>query len=81
MPEILPLELKLSPAGSVPAEIDQVYGVVPPVAVTLWLYGCPTVQLGRLLVVTMSVAPVARFAKPSKPMSNWENHRMTKCYG
>ena len=32
VPEIMPLELSDSPAGKVPEDIDQVYGVVPPVA-------------------------------------------------
>ena len=35
-PEITPLELSVSPAGSVPEAIDQVYGDVPPVAVNVW---------------------------------------------
>ena len=33
VPEITPLELSDSPLGNVPEDIDQVYEVVPPVAV------------------------------------------------
>ena len=36
VPEITPLEISVSPAGSVPEAIDQVYGVVPPVAIRVW---------------------------------------------
>ena len=35
VPEITPLELSDSPAGNAPVTIDQVYGVVPPVAVNV----------------------------------------------
>ena len=35
-PEITPVELSVSPAGSEPEAIDQVYGDVPPVAVNVW---------------------------------------------
>ena len=52
VPEKLPLELKLSPAGSGGTETDHVYGGVPPLAVRLGPYGCPTVAFGRLVVVT-----------------------------
>jgi hypothetical protein len=37
VPEITPPVLKLSPGGSDPDTTDQVYGVVPPVAVSVWL--------------------------------------------
>ena len=38
VPEITPvLEASASPAGKVPAEMDQVYGVVPPVAASVVL--------------------------------------------
>ncbi len=43
-----------SPAGSVPEEIDHVYGVVPPEAVSAWLYATPAVSAGRLAVVIVS---------------------------
>ena len=32
-----PAEERLRPAGSVPADTDQLYGVVPPVAASVWL--------------------------------------------
>ena len=49
-PEINPLELSVSPAGSVPDAIDQVYGDVPPVAVRVWEYATPTVAFGKVIV-------------------------------
>jgi len=33
VPEMVPLEASVSPAGRLPAEIDHVYAAVPPVAV------------------------------------------------
>jgi hypothetical protein len=39
------------PAGSVPAETNQLYGVVPPVAANDWLYAVPTVPAGNGLAV------------------------------
>src|SRR5512139_3476638 len=42
-----------SPAGSVPADTDQLYGVVPPVAANVWLYAVPTVPEGRGLTVVI----------------------------
>jgi hypothetical protein len=38
VPEMTPvLELRVSPAGSEPDAIDHVYGLVPPVADSVWL--------------------------------------------
>ena len=52
IPEMTPAVLKVKPAGSDdPEASDQVYGVVPPVAVRVWLYATPTVPLGRVVVV------------------------------
>ena len=42
---------RVSPAGRVPPEIEQLYGVVPPAAVIVELYATPTVPLGRMLVI------------------------------
>src|SRR5271168_2708953 len=42
VPEITP-PLKVSPAGSVPEEMEKVKGPTPPVVVTVWLYGAPGV--------------------------------------
>ena len=38
VPLICPLALSVNPAGKVPAEIDQLYGAVPPFAVNIALY-------------------------------------------
>jgi len=46
-----PAEDRPSPAGSVPAVTDQLYGVVPPVAASVWLYAVPTVPAGSEAVV------------------------------
>jgi hypothetical protein len=48
-----PVADRLRPAGSVPAETDQLYGVVPPVAASDWLYAVPTVPPGSEVVVTV----------------------------
>lgn len=38
LPEMMPVPAaRVSPAGSLPEEIDQVYGVVPPVAVRVFV--------------------------------------------
>jgi hypothetical protein len=42
---------RLRPAGSAPAETDQLYGVVPPVAASDWLYDAPIVPAGSEVVV------------------------------
>ena len=36
VPEMVPLALRFSPAGSEPVDTDQVYGGVPPVAASGW---------------------------------------------
>ncbi len=44
VPLIAPVEaFRLSPPGRVPAETDQLYGAIPPVAASVWLYDVPTV--------------------------------------
>ena len=52
VPEITPPELKESPAGRLPLWRDQLYGVTPPVAASVWLYATPICPFGRLEVVT-----------------------------
>jgi hypothetical protein len=37
IPSRTPAADRLRPAGSVPADTDQLYGVVPPVAASVWL--------------------------------------------
>jgi hypothetical protein len=64
VPPITPVEaFRLSPAGSAPAEIDQLYGVVPPVAVIVWLYTVPTVAAGSGLTVEIVRAAAAATVK------------------
>jgi multidrug efflux pump subunit AcrA (membrane-fusion protein) len=46
---------KVSPAGSVdPGATDQLYGVVPPEAASVWLYAWLTVPAGSGLVVEIA---------------------------
>ncbi len=55
LPEIAPVVLfKVSPVGRVPKPFstDQVYGALPPLAVSLALYGCLRVAGGKDDVVT-----------------------------
>jgi hypothetical protein len=55
VPESRPELLRVSPAGSVePLATDQVYGLVPPVAVNCSLYAVPTVAFGSGEVVVMA---------------------------
>ena len=37
VPLMTPAALSVSPAGNAPADTDQVYGVLPPVAASVWL--------------------------------------------
>src|SRR5882724_9370730 len=47
VPLSTPPLLSVKPAGKVPALIDHVYGVVPPLAVNAPLYAAPTVAVGK----------------------------------
>ena len=57
VPAIVPFELKLSPAGGVPALTAHLYGAVPPVAVNVLEYGTPPMASGKLTVVTLGKLP------------------------
>jgi hypothetical protein len=55
VPEMIPVDAaRLSPAGRLPALIDQLYGDVPPFACSTVEYCEPTVPEGRLEVVIES---------------------------
>jgi hypothetical protein len=55
VPVIAPVAVfSVSPAGRVPTETDQAYGVVPPVAARVWLYAVPTVPAGSDAVLMLS---------------------------
>src|ERR1700722_11374263 len=55
VPEITPVAAcSLSPAGSDPTGIDQLYGATPPVAASVAEYGTPAVAAGSVTVVTVS---------------------------
>jgi hypothetical protein len=55
VPEITPVAaFRVRPAGRVPAEIDHVYGIEPPVAARVWLYATPTVAEGSEAVVMLT---------------------------
>jgi hypothetical protein len=51
VPSRSPEGLRFNPAGRLPEEIAQLYGVVPPDAENDMLYGVPTVPVGREAVV------------------------------
>ena len=53
VPLICPVELSVSPAGKEPALIDQLYGVVPPLACSMVEYPVPVVPPGSDEVVTV----------------------------
>lgn len=53
VPEIVPLDASVRPAGNVPVAIAHVYGGVPPVAARVAEYAAPTVPGGRVAVVTV----------------------------
>jgi hypothetical protein len=57
VPESVPAELKLIPAGRWPDSTDQVYGAAPPVAWKLKFKGVPTVAAGTLAEVTDNGPP------------------------
>ncbi len=54
VPEITPEVESVNPAGRVPELIVHVYGVIPPVAVRVALYGVPTTTDGSDVVVMAS---------------------------
>ena len=55
VPEISPVAAwSLSPAGSDPTGIDQLYGPTPPAAASVAEYGTPAVAAGSATVVTVS---------------------------
>src|SRR4029078_8696497 len=75
VPDRAPVEDRVTPAGSVPEAMVHVYGPVPPVAVSVWLYAVPTVAPARdevdtvtgtaALATTMLRALVAEAARVS----------------
>ena len=56
VPEITPPEEIAKPVGKVPLARVQLSGPTPPVAESVWLYAVLSMPLGRVVVVTMSVA-------------------------
>ena len=63
VPLICPVELlSVSPAGREPALIDQLYGVVPPLACNVVEYAVPTVPPGSDEVVTVGGCAAAATA-------------------
>src|SRR5271155_2437830 len=66
VPEIKPVAaVRLKPAGSAPAVILQVYGIVPPLAASVAEYALLTVPPGRDVVVTEGgCATAAAIVKP-----------------
>jgi hypothetical protein len=59
VPSRSPEGLRFNPAGRLPEEIAQLYGVVPPDAENDMLYWVPTVPVGREAVVIERAAAAA----------------------
>jgi hypothetical protein len=55
VPDNVPPESRLRPAGNVPALLVKVYPPLPPLAVMVWLYADPTVPVGNVLGDTVIV--------------------------
>ena len=49
VPEICPLVERVKPAGKAPVMRVQVYGVAPPVAARIWLYGVDCAPFGSVV--------------------------------
>jgi hypothetical protein len=59
VPDTTPfVAVNVRPVGKVPADTLNVYGLAPPLAVTVWLYGVPVVPFGKLLGATVTAAQV-----------------------
>ena len=56
VPLIVPDEPIASPAGSVPALIENAQVPAPPLSATAWLYAMPSVPAGRDVVVIFGIA-------------------------
>jgi hypothetical protein len=56
VPEMTPSDDKVRPVGNDPAVNDHVFGKVPPVETSVWLYARLTSLAGRLDVVTARLA-------------------------
>jgi hypothetical protein len=56
IPSRTPAADRLRPAGTLPADTDQLYGVVPPVAASVWLYAIFTAPAGSETVVIVGAA-------------------------
>jgi hypothetical protein len=68
VPEITPGDVRLNPAGNVPALTLQLYGVVPPLACSVVEYAVPAVPPGSDVVVTVgdcaaAATSILRFAE------------------
>jgi hypothetical protein len=72
VPLIVPVELSVRPAGSVPLVNVHAYGVVPPVAASVALYAAPICPFARDVVVTVRVdcepPPVLVFSELPQPL-------------
>jgi hypothetical protein len=62
VPDITPPELRFSPVGRLPELNDQAYGVMPPEAASVWLYGVSRLPDGRGDEVVMANASTVKEA-------------------
>ena len=67
VPEIVPVDgSSANPAGSEPAGTDQVYAPTPPLALSVALYGTPTVAAGRTFAFSTTAG--AEYVKAAPPV-------------
>jgi len=69
--------VSVSPAGSVPELIEQVYGVVPPLASMVALYATPTVPFGSVFV---SVRAAGLMTMVSGPEVVWDGAPLSSTF-
>jgi hypothetical protein len=91
VPLICPAPLSVKPFGKAPELSDQLYGVFPPVAVTVAEYALPTCPLAKLVVVTWTDVPagatvrlrlwVADFAGELESVTCTVNEKLPACVG
>ena len=88
MPRIKPLLLRVIPAGRAPFIMDQVYGVVPPVAVKVWLKGArvKAFERGELVVMVgiddaMIMENDLDWVKPRASVTSALNWKVPEAFG
>ena len=71
VPEMVPVLANARPAGRVPLVMDQVYGAVPPVALSEELNDAFVIPADKLVVLIASGDPAATTDKARMPAAVW----------